>query len=324
MHGLITGLERSKLKQIEVQIKMENAFVLELSESKFKDLFFCFCGYAQCEPLHAYGLAVRPNYVLHYILEGEGFYQIGDRKYYLGAGEGFLIEPDTPTYYQADQEEPWSYLWIGFSGRRAKEYLEDLGLNSLHLTFRSDQGSEFKRLILQMLKCSDGSITSQYQLQSLLYAFFAVLSKDASDSGKDLKSRENFYVERAVGYIRNYYSSEIKITDIANYLCVDRSYLYKLFQNSFQMSPQQYLTQFRISRAKELLSTTTLSIEHIASSCGYQNALVFSKAFKRKLGCTPTVYRTEHGRAVRIKLETDYDFLEQLMKDEVLQKRKQF
>ena len=80
---------------------MENAYVLELSESKFKDLFLCSCGFAQCEPLHGFG-------------------------YCLGAGEGFLIEPEVLTYYQSDKEEPWSYLWIGFAGRHAKEYLADL------------------------------------------------------------------------------------------------------------------------------------------------------------------------------------------------------
>ena len=59
---------------------MENAFVLELSESKFKDLFVCFCGYSQCKPLHGFGPAVRPNYIIHYIIDGKGFYQTGDHK----------------------------------------------------------------------------------------------------------------------------------------------------------------------------------------------------------------------------------------------------
>ena len=49
---------------------MENAFVLELSESKFRDLYVCFCGYAKCEPLHSYGPAMRSNYLIHYIVEG--------------------------------------------------------------------------------------------------------------------------------------------------------------------------------------------------------------------------------------------------------------
>ena len=302
---------------------MEHAFVLELSDSKFKDLFVCFCGYAQCEPLHAFGPAVRPNYILHYIIDGKGFYQTGNHKFFLEAGEGFLIEPDTLTYYQADEKYPWSYLWIGFSGKHAKIYLEDLGLNSMQLTFRSSHGKELKRLILQMLKCSDGSITSRYRLQSLLYAFFAVLSKDTDGTPDDVNSKDNFYVERAIHFFRNNYSSQIKVSDIANYLCITRSYLYKLFQNSFQMSVQEFLTIFRISRAKELLSTTTLSMEHVAASCGYQNTLVFSKAFKRNMGCTPTVYRYEHRKTAQEHLDKNNDLLEKLMEDDSLRKLKQ-
>ncbi len=302
---------------------MEHAFVLELSDSRFQDLFVCFCGYAQCEPLHAFGPAVRSNYILHYVTGGKGFYQTGGSKYFLGAGEGFLIEPDTLTYYEADKNDPWSYLWIGFSGKHAREYLEDLGLNSMQPTFRSGQGKELRRLILQMLKCSDGSVTSQYQLQSLLYAFFAVLSEDAAGTVKEISSRKNFYVERAISYIRNYYASDIGVTDIANYLCVSRSYLYKLFQNSFQISVQEFLTRFRISRAKELLSTTTLSIEHVAASCGYQNTLVFSKAFKRKQGCTPGAYRAGHRQAAKEQMEKNSGLLEQLMEDASLRQLKQ-
>lgn len=299
---------------------MENAFVLELSDSKFKDLFICFCGYAQCGPLHAFGPSVRPNYLLHYIIDGRGLYQVGSHTYHLSAGEGFLIEPDVLTFYQADAEQPWSYLWIGFSGRRAKEYLEDLGLNSEQLTFRTEQGRELKRLILQMMRCSDGSITSQYRLQSLLYAFFAALSRNTKVAGEEVQSRENFYVERAITYIRNHYASEIKVTDIANHLCVNRSYLYKLFQDSLQISPQEFLTRFRISRAKELLSTTQLPIEHVASSCGYQSALVFSKAFKRNIGCTPTDYRTRHRTATRQNFEENKEILEELLNEDSLKK----
>ena len=154
---------------------MENAFVLELSESKFRELYVCFCGYARCEPLHSYGPAMRSHYLLHYIVDGKGTYQTGERKFQLEAGEGFLIEPNSLVYYQADGKEPWSYLWIGFSGKRAEEYLEDLGLNSCQLTFRSQKGQELKRLVLEMMGCSDGSVTSRFRQQSLLYGFFSIL-----------------------------------------------------------------------------------------------------------------------------------------------------
>lgn len=293
---------------------MENAYVLELTESKFKDLYMCSCGYAKCEPLHGYGPAVRPNYLIHYIVDGKGVYQVRDHKYRLGAGEGFLVEPEVLTYYQADSEEPWSYLWIGFSGKYAKEYLEDLGLNSRQLTFHSSQGKEIKRLVLEMLKSQDGSAAGKYRLQSLLYGFFEILSRDVVVKA-GAQSIENFYIERAISYIKNYYSEGIRVTDIANHLCVNRSYLYKLFRNSLQMSPQELLTRFRISRSKELLSVTKLSIENIALSCGYQDSLVFSKAFKKNVGCVPTVYRKEHEKVIGRNLEENRELLQDLQED---------
>ena len=154
---------------------MENAYVLELSDSRFKDLFLCFCGYAQCQPFHYFGPAVRPNYLIHFILDGKGTYQVGEKKYALQAGQGFVIEPEVLTYYQADGNDPWTYLWIGFGGRRAAEYIADIGLNSSQLIFQSEYGKELKRILLQMLKVRDFGASSQYYLQSLLYEFFSVL-----------------------------------------------------------------------------------------------------------------------------------------------------
>ena len=58
------------------------------------------------------------------------------------------------------------------------------------------------------------------------------------------------------------------------------------------MSPQQYLANFRLSMASEMLAVTAYPIESVALSCGYQDPLVFSKAFKRKYQITPKGYRT--------------------------------
>lgn len=151
---------------------MEDSYVLQLLAPKFKEFHLCFCGYAQCNPLHSFGPAARPNYIIHYILDGKGFYQVGDRKYELSKGQGFLIEPETLTFYQADKEEPWTYLWIGFGGTRAGYRLHDIGLNSGQLIFQCSYGNELKQIVLSMLKHTQSTTTNIYFLQGKLYEFF--------------------------------------------------------------------------------------------------------------------------------------------------------
>ena len=114
------------------------------------------------------------------------------------------------------------------------------------------------------------------------------------------------------------YCNPIKVTDIADYVCINRSYLYTLFQNSLGMSPQQFLTTFRITKATELLQLTALSIEGIAISCGYQDPLVFTKAFRQMKKMSPSAYRKEiqKGEARRNleDLKEVEDFINQIEK----------
>ncbi len=292
---------------------MEDAYVLQLTGSKFKDLYLCFCGMSACRPNHSFGPAVRLNYIIHYILSGKGTYQVGERRYEIRQGQGFLIEPEAITFYKADGEDPWSYLWVGFSGEQADNYLEDLGLNSNQLVFQSDQAKDLKRIVVKMLNYHTSSQTNQYYLQSLLYEFFAVLTKDAQLAAVTKETKESIYVQKAISFIRNNYSSGIGVKDIANHVCVSRSYLYKLFEEALQMSPKDFLTQFQISRSKELLTVTDLSIEGVAMSCGYGDALVYSKTFKKIIGMPPSVYRRDHRKEVKEQLHAQEQKLEEMM-----------
>ena len=110
----------------------------------------------------------------------------------------------------------------------------------------------------------------------------------------ETESDDNKYVREAVDYIRNSYFQGITVAEIAEHVSVNRSYLYKLFEETFGMSPKEFLTRFQISRAKELLTWSDITIESVAWSCGYKDALAFSKVFKKMIGMSPTAYRKKH------------------------------
>lgn len=273
---------------------MENAYVLQLSDRKFSDLYLCFCGYAKCEPLHSFGPALRSNYLIHYILEGKGHYRIGGKRYDLSAGHGFLIEPGKQIFYEADEKDPWTYLWVGFNGRRAEEYLKDVGLGDGQLVFRSKRGRELKNLVVHMLKNYTISATDQFFLEGSLYMFFSVLARDISLPTVQGHGTENLYIKKALGYIQDNYGHSIRVADIAEYVCINRSYLYTLFRENVGSSPQEYLSNYRLSRAAELLSAKELSMESVAYSCGYRDPAAFGRVFKEKYQMTPLQYRKKY------------------------------
>ena len=66
-----------------------------------------------------------------------------------------------------------------------------------------------------------------------------------------------------------------------------------LFQKYLGMSPQQFLIQFRITKAAQLLVETNLSVADISRSCGYNDSLAFSKSFKKIKSLSPTDFRLQ-------------------------------
>lgn len=292
---------------------MEDAYVLQLKNRKFSEFYLCFCGYAKCESLHSFGPAVRPNYLIHLILEGKGRYSVGGKTYELGAGQGFLIEPEVQTYYQADREDPWSYLWIGFNGTRAKEYLGDIGLGGERSTFQFPDSVKIRTMLFDILKEHTFSTENEFRRESFLYSVFALLARGIRAEGTALPDTENMYVKKAVEFIQNNYHYGIMVTDVAEYVGVSRGYLHTLFTETLAQSPQEYLVNYRISRAAQLLTLTDLPVEGVAQSCGYSDPLIFSKLFKKKVGKPPSRYRKENREQRAKELEEKKERLDTML-----------
>lgn len=157
---------------------METSWTLPVPKHKFSDLYLCFCGYEACQPFHSYGPAVRPNYVIHYIISGKGTFTIGNRTYRLTAGQGFFLMPNVRTYYEADADDPWTYLWIGFDGEKAASYVQELGLSEEHPVYQCNFSGELQSLLFQMQKHNTYDTSDQYLLEGCLYQFFSILSRE--------------------------------------------------------------------------------------------------------------------------------------------------
>lgn len=263
----------------------------EVENRMFDEFYLMFCGRQQCVSNYSYGPAIREHYLIHYCLKGKGYYHYQNKIYPIKAGEAFIIFPNEVTFYQADKDDPWEYTWIGFGGKNAKLYLEHCHLTQENVVVQCKYMKELENCLEQMLYHHQLSYSNELMLQGYLYQFFAYLAKSANLTYHSEVENENIYVSKAIEYIQNNYQNPVTVELLANFVGIHRSYLSTLFEQHLQLSPQQFLLKYRITKAKNMLINTDISIQQVAASIGYANQLSFSKAFKKVVGISPSFYR---------------------------------
>lgn len=81
-------------------------------------------GRQDCSDLHSWGPGVRPVYIIHYILRGQGFIEYHKKTFPVHTGESFLIYPYDTIRYYPDPGNPWEYTWVEFTGKEAASLLD--------------------------------------------------------------------------------------------------------------------------------------------------------------------------------------------------------
>lgn len=245
------------------------------------------CGHEQCAPGHFFGPAIRNHYLMHVVLDGKGIYRAGEKEYSLKAGEAFLIKPQEVTYYQADEREPWEYSWTAFAGTEAERLLSEYRQEENGYVYRFGEGDDWRLFTERLVTAFLDRGHNMDELTGCLYLLFSRFLKVRAEG----KEYEQGYLSKAEGYMHHNYSYPIQIGDVARYVGIDRTYLYKLFVKYKGISPKHYLTAYRIMEAKRLLEDTGLSITETGLSCGFHDSSVFCKCFQQLEGKSPLQYR---------------------------------
>lgn len=252
-----------------------------------RDIHPLFCGFDECKKGHGYGPATREYYLIHYVLDGRGIFRSGGVTYNLSRGRCFLICPGDVTFYKADDNEPWHYIWIAFSGEMAGAFLERAGLGAQNPVFGSEKISALFEAFHKELIINDfPDDTAPFFLMSKIYAFFSILPQIAVT-----ETQREKYINKAVYYISTMYSKNISVDLLAHYCGLDRRYLSRIFKLVKGVTIQQYIMDLRMQKAHELLQFTQLSVGDIARSVGYTDVYNFSKMFKKNYGKAPLHFR---------------------------------
>ncbi|HIX62997.1 MAG TPA: AraC family transcriptional regulator, partial [Candidatus Mediterraneibacter colneyensis] len=224
-------------------------------------------------------------------------YSTGKVSVRLREGDTFILFPGVELQYQADRDEPWEYCWAGFMGADAASIIRntDFGKETPYIRKGRVPADEIRSGMEQIYMLKGNTYESAVAMTGKLYSLLALFMHYAERPEPE-KDSHVMYVEKAVSYIETNYSYPVTVEDIASYVGISRSHLFRSFQNDMNKSPKDFLTGYRIKQACHLLRETDLSVSAIAYSVGFENNLYFSKAFRKQKGVSPSEYRRS-GRA---------------------------
>lgn len=251
------------------------------------------CGIEQGIPGLGYKYEVLKNAVIHYVTKGYGTFKFNGKVYTLKQGDIFILLKGMKVEYVASIDDPWEYYWIGFSGSNANEYLNRTSITNSYVA-NCEKNSKIPQIILNMCEISktynpssSDDILLLKELYSLLYTLIEEFPKPFEYKDKELHK----YIQDALNFINSNYMHSITVQEIADYVNLSRSYLYKMFIKNLGISPQRYLINLRMYKATLLLKGTKLPIGEVASSVGYSDSLLFSKTFSKHFSMSPLNYR---------------------------------
>ena len=252
------------------------------------------CGREACAPGHSYGPAARRYHLIHLVASGCGAFDDGRHKWRLRAGQGFMIFPEDVTVYAADDTLPWDYTWVGFAGPGAAALAESAGITRERPVF--DLGGyaatalEICHGLCQDMKLLELNLQAAEGSLLRLMAYIAQARADSSpqrsgDSGQECWQRAEWAMRAS------FERADFRVEDVAAYVGLSRSQLFRVCKRCAGRSPREILGGLRLSRAKQLLSGTGLTLSEVAASSGYASAARLGEVFRDALGMTPTEYR---------------------------------
>lgn len=265
-----------------------------MSDSAFQkaageELFIVQFDEEACNPGHSYGPAIRDYYLIHFVASGKGIFQHKNGICSVSAGQGFLILPGEETFYQADEQEPWHYAWVGYRGSRAELLTRTAGLNDNNRIFTAPdpsavwQAMETMRTDARLLRLSQLSA-----IGSLLRFFSLIAPIQDPDSSISLNRQ---YCERALWFMQGRFDRDVSIQETADFVGLSRSHLYRVMMEEQGCSPKALLLKIRMQHAEQMLRETTLTLDEIALRVGLRTGAQLGVSFRSIYGISPGKYR---------------------------------
>lgn len=235
------------------------------------------------------------SYLIVYTLAGKGSLTYGGKTYAVLPNQLFYIDCRNHQYYRTDPSDPWELLWIHFYGSASKAYYDRFAsVSPPVITLPSGNGvpGHIRELIgLHRNKTIQTELLASRRIVDVLTELLLLRAASRDDAGPAVPD----FIRDVMKHYDRHYPDKLPLERVAARFSTDKYHLAKAFKRYTGLSPNEYLINARITRAKELLRFTDIPVSEIAAEVGIENVSHFINLFRDREGSTPLVYR-KHWR----------------------------
>lgn len=257
------------------------------------------------------------DYLLHGVEKGDGILTLNGIKHPLTTGDLFWIPPQVEHAIQGTSDImicPYVHFDLIYRGAPSHWHFDiESGMTDLsgfesYMHLPIPEESPFRHFsgiirdkrndkIMEWMKaiCIEASAGHAYSILHASGYMMLILGELCRIHVAPVSSTEDKrypLLEMAKSYVKQHYTHEIAIADISNFCQVSSSHLRAMFKEHLDCTPHEYISKFRVSKAKSLLCEADFfNITQIAQMVGYMSIHSFSRAFKEHEGMSPTDFR---------------------------------
>ena len=267
------------------------------------------------------GMHTHDFYEINIVLNGMGRHYVEDRSCDAGTGSVFVIPPNVSHGYYPMPELDVFHILIsrrflfehadhlrrldgfaalfeiepmlrsmGTAGKSSADYVL-----SLFPVLKGERFENLKSDVKQLLHVQDQgepdlNFIKAARTLSIIAYMCECMDREMARSTPKLSGNTSALMQ-ALEKIHTDYSKKLSVNELASLATMSRSTFFRHFKRLTGMLPQQYITDFRIRKAKEMLRMSDMQITNIATECGFYDASHFNKCFLMAVGLSPKEYR---------------------------------
>ena len=243
-----------------------------------------------------------------YVMSGEGQFLIEDKTFAVRENDLVIINPSVLHTEMSLANSPLEYVVLGIDGVAFNFNEADnmAGYSLLRFPDRREEWGFYLRLLLREVQETPPHHTAV--CQDLLDIMIIHLLRRTNFALSVESSRKaNLSCSLAKRYIDEHFREPVTLTELAEAAHINKYYLAHIFNESYGVSPIQYMINRRIDECRNLLKTTDYSVAQIALFTGFSSQSYFAQCFRKLTGMRPGEYRRQESESALRKEETGYE-----------------